>query len=537
MGRTKHGTFETTADRIRAALKAAGYKAKAVTVREPHYGDITVTIRDASIQLGPVKELASSFRNVRHDEATGEILSGGNTFVDVEYHADVLAPVAAAIEARLQAAPANIAIRVGDVEVFWGPDGASGNNLVAKLSSSPGSFVQTYAGWGATLEFKHASKQLAEDLLARGVPLDAPVPPAEEDVPFAASEAPIEHELAPCVMAADSVPEGDDHPPGPVLAPSDCRPLAPFPDKDRFREEIPFELAQAAHAGSSFVPEQRAQQERDGYAAQLASDFEELARYATTEEKRATLETEFARYKVGYRRRYLAYLSARSRVMSPMITGPSKFPTARNRKRLDAEHARFEELEGFRGKALEQIRKALRPELRPVMAGDDDAIDRLRAKIANAEALQALMTNANKVIRANMGNPFAQVAALVTLGFHTGKANDLLKPDYMGRLGFASYELTNNGANLRRMKARLEEISRAKVAEVTEQIGEHARLEDNPADNRVRLYFAGKPEAPVRARLKGAGFRWTPSLGCWQAYRNHRSIDVARREAAIPEAS
>ena len=34
-------------------------------------------------------------------------------------------------------------------------------------------------------------------------------------------------------------------------------------------------------------------------------------------------------------------------------------------------------------------------------------------------------------------------------------------------------------------------------------------------------------------RLKGAGFRWTPSLGCWQAYRNHRALSVAKAIAGV----
>jgi hypothetical protein len=31
--------------------------------------------------------------------------------------------------------------------------------------------------------------------------------------------------------------------------------------------------------------------------------------------------------------------------------------------------------------------------------------------------------------------------------------------------------------------------------------------------------------------LKAAGFRWTPTLGCWQAYRNHNALTVAREIA------
>src|SRR5690606_2533608 len=108
---------------------------------------------------------------------------------------------------------------------------------------------------------------------------------------------------------------GEDDERGPVLAPSACRPLAPFPSKERLANDIPRELAYAAHAGSSFSPDRRADQERASYAATLADDYAALARYATTDEKRAALDEEFARYRASYRKRYTAYLASNSRCM------------------------------------------------------------------------------------------------------------------------------------------------------------------------------------------------------------------------------
>jgi hypothetical protein len=109
----------------------------------------------------------------------------------------------------------------------------------------------------------------------------------------------------------------------------------------------------------------------------------------------------------------------------------------------------------------------------------------------------------------------------------------LLKPDFCGRVGFADFELTNNSANIRRMKQRLVGIAQNKAAPAVEADGENARFEDCPAENRVRLFFPGKPAAEVRQRLKSAGFRWAPTLGCWQAYRHAGTIQTAKDEAGI----
>src|SRR5690606_15427593 len=144
----------------------------------------------------------------------------------------------------------------------------------------------------------------------------------------------------------------------------------------------------AAHAGTSMVPERRGDQEVESYAATLANDWLSLAKYATTNEKRDILTTEFNKYRSAYRSRYLSMLAAKTRCMSTMITGASNFPTARNRKRSDAADNRTTDAVEYREHALAKIRKALRPELAPIMAGDADALARLDKKLARARKFQ-----------------------------------------------------------------------------------------------------------------------------------------------------
>lgn len=301
-----------------------------------------------------------------------------------------------------------------------------------------------------------------------------------------------------------------------------------------FIADIPHSLAYAAHAGSSFVPEQRAEQVRNGYAETLAGVYAELATHASTPEKLATLDAEFPRLREGYRKRYLAYLGSQSRTYSSMIAGPSNFPARRMEKRNRVVDARRSELVEFLPRAKSAILKLLHPELRPIMSGDADATERLEDKIQKAEALQERMKAANAAIRKHKkAGAAAQVAALVELGFAEARARLLLEPDFCGRIGFADYEMTNNNANIRRMKERLEKVLADKDAETSEVKGENATLEDCPADNRVRLFFAGKPAEDVRTVLKSSGFRWTPSLGAWQAYRHPHTIAKAKEFAGV----
>lgn len=295
-----------------------------------------------------------------------------------------------------------------------------------------------------------------------------------------------------------------------------------------YEADIPRELAQAAHAGTSMTPETRAAQERSGYAATMQADHEMLAGHAPTPEKQATLAEEFARYRTAYADKTRRYLASRSRIVSSFIAGPSNFPARRMEKRNEIADRRLRELVEFRERALAAIKRALHPEWRPIMAGDDNATERLRVKIVKAECLQQAMKAANAAIRKHAkAGAEAQVAAVVALGFTEEQARRLLEPDYCGRIGFADYETRNNGANIRRMKERLEAVTRTQAMPDTAKEGTAARVEDCPAENRVRLYFPAKPAREIIEELKSNGWRWTPSLGCWQAYRNTASLALA----------
>lgn len=301
------------------------------------------------------------------------------------------------------------------------------------------------------------------------------------------------------------------------------------PTVSDFSSDIPLSLAIAAYNGTSHSPESRGAHIIKDYAANLQATYDVLARAAAAGHTLDQLAGEFERFRAGFKTRYLAWLSSRSRCISAFIAGPSNFPVRRAEKRNNIADRRLNELVEFQQRARSAACRNLRPDLRPIMAGDADAIERLEMEIAKAEQLQARMKDTNAAIRKHRkAGAAAQVGALVEMGYSDGLAQKLLQADCCGRIGFADYSLTNNNANIRRMKQRLAQISAAKALPETSKAGSNGvRLEDSPADNRVRLAFPGKPSDEIRTTLKRHGFRWTPSLGVWQAYRNSTSLQVA----------
>lgn len=283
--------------------------------------------------------------------------------------------------------------------------------------------------------------------------------------------------------------------------------MTTHPDWLTFENDIPMQAAQDAHRGTSFSPERRGEQEREAYGNTMRGDWSTLYELANTEEKRAALVGEFARYRAGYKARTLAELASKSRCMSTMIAGPANFNVRRAEKQNESAHNRLRELIEFRERALKAIRRTLCPEEAPIMTGDADAGERLAEKIRAAESDRDMMKGAN------------------------AEARRLKQPQ-----PFPSYKFTNLGANIRRMKERAAHIEKLKAIPAATRQGSAARVEDAPQDNRIRLFFPGKPAEDVRAELKRRGFRWTPSLGCWQAYRNYSAMEAARKLAGIPDA-
>ncbi len=117
----------TTTDKatlIRQALKALGWNRRHVSVRTSSTGSLDVTVKDAAVPLHKVEEIAMVHESISRCHASGEILSGGNTFVRVSYSADLVAAKAAELEPLLSDEPGETVLVQG-FEI-WKTKGGNG---------------------------------------------------------------------------------------------------------------------------------------------------------------------------------------------------------------------------------------------------------------------------------------------------------------------------------------------------------------------------------------------------------------------------
>lgn len=166
-----------------------------------------------------------------------------------------------------------------------------------------------------------------------------------------------------------------------------------------------------------------------------------------------------------------------------------------------------------------------------ISSDDPTALEQITARIAELEKSQDMMRAANKLLRKKDAN--AGDEGLRALGINDRVIATMRKGDCMGTVGFASFELSNNSANIRRLKARLATLKRVDdVADSEERFGDVA-VEIVPSDNRVRVRFPGKPARDVIKRARGYGFRWAPSEGAWQRHYSNSAVYWARELAKL----
>lgn len=221
-----------------------------------------------------------------------------------------------------------------------------------------------------------------------------------------------------------------------------------------------------------------------------------------------------------YSRRMAEYFNRDSKIgcMCPsiLISGGGNFPVKKKEKQVqawDTNHQFYQETQ----KVLSKIESALYGK-DVIKSGDQDAIERLEEKLVSLKETQERMKAANKAIRlkdTEKGNE-----ELMNMGYSEEQIQNLREPDWCGRVGYPSYMLQNNNANIHRVEGRLKQLKEAKEKGTQETEFEMFKVVENTEIMRLQIIFDGKPDPEVRTVLKKNGFKWAPSQGAWQRMLN-----------------
>ncbi|RFM34414.1 DUF3560 domain-containing protein [Chitinophaga silvisoli] len=157
-----------------------------------------------------------------------------------------------------------------------------------------------------------------------------------------------------------------------------------------------------------------------------------------------------------------------------------------------------------------------------ISSDDPQALTKLREALKECEDLQIFMKEVNKCIKKKDKEGFLKLP-----GTSEAKWIVVNTPDCFNSKGFARYKLTNNGAEIRRLKKRIAQLEKLEKMETSESEYNGVIYRKNVEANRVQLIFPGKPAEEIRTILKKYGFRWAPSEKAWQRHLNNDGIFAA----------
>lgn len=196
---------------------------------------------------------------------------------------------------------------------------------------------------------------------------------------------------------------------------------------------------------------------------------------------------------------------------SILISGGSNFPVKKKEKQNEAYRKNYKEYEDImeiRGK-IENILYSNEV----IKSNDENAIKKLREKLENLEEEQKKMKAVNAYYRKHKnldGCPELTEEDIKKLKVE-------MKSDWHYEdKPYATYLLTNNNQNIKRVSNRLKRLEAAKDKGSTQQENEFCKVVENTNIMRLQLIFDGKPSEKVRDILKSNGFRWSPKEGAWQ---------------------
>lgn len=209
---------------------------------------------------------------------------------------------------------------------------------------------------------------------------------------------------------------------------------------------------------------------------------------------------------------YNAYYRNEASCPSILISGAGNFPVRkkeRQNSRRDSLMNEWNYLEGYARK----IEHLLTME-QPILSGDAQAIELLEEKLESLKETQEMMKAVNKAVKKK--DTVKGDEELKDMGYSEEQIKKFREPDFLGRIGFPSYALQNNNANIKRVENRLNSLKKAKEAGTQESENKFFKVVENTEIMRLQLFFDGKPEDKVRDILKKHGFKWSPKNGSWQ---------------------
>lgn len=281
-----------------------------------------------------------------------------------------------------------------------------------------------------------------------------------------------------------------------------------------------WKLAVRAFEGTSYSPEER--------AALYIRDYER----ALQDDLKALPEDDKPDYIAKFRARVSDLFERHSRILSPMITGPARFPSARNTKANNAYDNAVEEFEAWRKKYAKRAAQRVE-DAKPQEQKESEEWARVKSDITSTAAtigaidrgtycgIRSLFVSGLYGRLSTLANAGKSELINKALNYIREINQSLPKPVFTDR--HKVWQLVEVAAASIRAEAERKE---APTAELTFTGG---RILKNYAEDRLQILFDGKPDSVTIRNLKKNGFRWSPRYMAWQRQLTDNAYYAAAR--------
>ncbi len=479
---------------IRAELKAHGWKPRDVSVRADHFSmgsAVRVTIKNPAVPPSLVKSIAEPHERIARCSRTGEILSGGNTYITVGYDHDTLKAMAAPVVERLRtvADTPGVRVKAADGWEAWKAKDEPGEYwyAVPKGESYFAPDGHIYC-WGMEFCAEQLAKKLADDVercdsCGRG----------DGHVSMLGSGGKTCQRCAAEVLAD----EEEDRPAQESAepAPAPVRPALRLIQGGAGGEQhaLPFGLERPEQLSEPFCACGHVVSQCDGSRAGCTKPGGltpyQQARKERAERRAARLQRA-ADSKLSSARAEIEHIPPGQ----PILVGHHS--ERHHRVALDR-HDRKMRAGIELARAADRAQGAVARAGEAVSGDDPDAVPALRAKLAEMERKREELKAYNRAARNR------------------------------GEETLPSYMLSNLGANIRRVKGRIAELDAEPPAfEAIE--GDGWRVEARPDINRIAIVFDERQPRERTRELKRHGFKWSRREQAWIRMLNRAGISSAQ---------
>ena len=280
--------------------------------------------------------------------------------------------------------------------------------------------------------------------------------------------------------------------------------------------DINYDTIKDAYRMISHSPEERAISTQKQYVSHMKELQNNLTKYAETPAQKKILNNELKIYKEKYIKLQNSVLASTAKTASPMITGPAKFPFARNNKAMETEHKRIVEFLEFMEKAQNSIKKKI---LNGMSADQSSSAEykRLEKEVISTISTLKDIENGSGY---NASSFKTGLSGMLKRSANNGHIEEVkkalvlvqeLEKKHLKKPVFAKNNLIWEHAEKAEQK-----IESAPTGEVSVVKYGGAEIINNYDAERMQILFDVKPPTEVTEKLSKAGWHYSRTNSAWQ---------------------